>query len=93
VLSKIEQFKRDAVIANRDNNSISELKLWVEADHLIPGPVKESDQLYIDLKELKHKMTKIFHSLEGTDAVDGSAVLEQLNKALENMETMLQRYA
>jgi hypothetical protein len=92
-MTKITQFKRDAAIAKRDINSIGELKLWIKADNLIPEAVKEVDKIYISLKELKHKMTKIFHSLEGTDAVDSSATMGQLDKALENLETLLSRYA
>lgn len=92
--NKIKQFKKDAGLAQRDPNSISELKLWVEADtHLIPSSVKEADAVYIELKELKHKMTKLFHDLQGTDAVDANAAMDQVDKALENLETMLGRYA
>jgi hypothetical protein len=91
--NKIKEFKRDAAIAKRDHNSISELKVWLKADNTIPSAVKEVDRAYVELKEVKNKLTKIFHELSGEDAVDGSTVLEQLNKAMENMETLLSRYA
>lgn len=93
MMIKIKEFKRDASLAKRDINSISELKLWLKADCLIPDAVKEVDKLYVELKELKHRMTKIFHSLEGEDAVDLDPAMDQLDKALENLETMLSRYA
>lgn len=88
-ITKIGNTKRsDCLIPSPD-----ELKMWVKADCLIPDAVKEADALYIELKESKHKLTKLFHDLTGEDSVDAKGAMEQLDKALENMETMLQRYA
>jgi hypothetical protein len=91
--NKIKRFKRDAGLAKRDGNSISELKMWLQADNLIPTAVKDSDKAYVELKEIKHKLTQLYHDLQGEDAVDMSSAMEQLDKALESMETMLTRYA
>lgn len=96
MLNKIEQFKKDAQLAQRDPNSIDEFKLWLNAGKkadTIPTAVKEVDREYIKLKDVKNCMTKLYHELSGEDATDCSEVLGQLDKALENMEVLLERYA
>lgn len=92
MLNKIQRFQKDAKIAQRDPNSIDEFKLWLKAD-TIPTAVKDVDRDYVKLKDVKNSLTKIFHELAGEDAVDGAEVLDQITKALENMETLLARYA
>ncbi len=92
MLNKIQQFQKDAKLTQRDPNSIDELKLWLKAD-TIPTAVKDVDREYVKLKDVKNCMTKLYHELAGEDATDCSEVLGQLDKALENMEVMLARYA
>jgi hypothetical protein len=101
MLNKIKEFQRQANKLKRDANSVEEFRLWLEADQkmielnagIVPSTIKQVDEVYSRFKGAKNDLTKLYHELKGEDAVDLSAVLTSMDKAMEGLETLLQRYA